>query len=1030
MLDRIINLSVSNRLAVLVATGLLMLVGIFALLRSDVDIFPDLNAPVVTVMTEAPGFTPEEVENSVSYPIESALSGASGVRRISSSSMNGFSVVKAEFEWGVSELTARQAVTEKLSSVAASLPAGVQQPVLGPQSSILGEIMIIGLTSPSLSTLQLRDIADRSFAPRIGAIPGVAQVSVMGGGETQYTLTLNPQKMLRYNLKLSEVLANIEAINRNIPGGAITDLGRSYSVKTEINTTDTVALLNTVAGYSADGLPVRLADIASIAPGPAQPVTGSAAVNGASAVLLTVVKQHGASTNDLTAKIDNLLSQMLASYGNDIEADTQLFRQSNFIDSSISSLQVSLLEGAAFVIIILFIFLMNVRTTVISIVAIPVSVIVTLLLLYAMGISINTMTLGGIAIAVGSLVDDAIVDVENVYRRLRENSLLPPSRRAAVAAVVQKASAEVRLPILNSSLIIIASFMPLFFLGGIEGRMLIPLGVAFITALVASTVVALTLTPVLCVYLLHSASGSSAEPRLTRTLRRRYSSALGLVLRHKKSLLIATSVLLAGSVALLFTMGRNFLPPFNEGSLTVNLTAPAGTSLEMSEKIGTMAEKMILANEGVRSTARKTGRAELDEHSRGVNASEIEVAFLPGTSTAQRNAVADSIRHQLASIPGCVVEIGQPISHRLNAMLSGSEGQIAVKISGPELGSLEEIGQQVKSIMLSTPGFVDVSLPPVTQSPRITITPRRQILAQYGVTAADFSTLVNAALNGIDVGDVRRDGFTYSIVARYGSLHSDSRQLEYLRDLPVDTRLGKVPLSTLADITSTLGPNEIAREDISRQLVVSANLSERNLSDAVADLRSAINERISLPQGYFIDYGGLFESEQRTSRTLALASLGALVLIMVILYHEYKNLGQTLIIMVNIPLALIGGILLLWLTYRQINIPAVIGFISLLGIATRNGMLLMSRYNHLRSQGHSLQSTLLTGSSERLLPIVMTALTSALALIPLALRGDEPGNEIQSPMAVVILGGLVTSTVLNLFVVPVLYSLFQHRKPV
>ncbi|MDE7024789.1 MAG: efflux RND transporter permease subunit, partial [Paramuribaculum sp.] len=965
-----------------------------------------------------------------SYPIESAINGAGGVRRISSSSMNGFSVVKAEFQWGVPELTARQAVTEKLSAVSGSLPAGVEQPVLGPQASILGEIMIIGLTSDSIPVLELRDIAERSFAPRISATPGVAQVTVMGGGEKQYSVVIHPQKLLRYNLVLGDVLANIEAMNRNIPGGTVTDLGRNYSVKTEINTTDTTRMLNIVAGYTSSGEPVRLADIASVTPATALPLTGSAAINGTSGVLLTVVKQHGASTNELTEKISAQLTNMLATYGDKIHADTELFRQSNFIDASISSLQISLLEGAAFVIVILFIFLMNVRTTIISIVAIPVSVIVTLLILYAMGISVNTMTLGGIAIAIGSLVDDAIVDVENVYRRLRDNAQLPSDKRLSVIKVVQKASAEVRLPILNSSLIIIASFMPLFFLDGIEGRMLIPLGVAFITALIASTVVALTLTPVLCVYMLPSAgTGTSvSEPRLTVRMRHIYTSALERALNHKKAILVTTVLLLAGSGVLLFTMGRDFLPPFNEGSLTVNITAPAGTSLEMSEKIGAMAEKMILSNEGVRSTARKTGRAELDEHSRGVNASEIEIAFLPGTSTHTRNEIAHHIRQQLNTLPGCVIEIGQPISHRLNAMLSGSEGQIAIKISGPDLSTLEDIGKQVKAVMEQTPGLVDISLPPVSQSPRITITPRHDMLAQYGVTPSAFSTIINAALNGINVGDVRQNGFTYSIIARYGSLHHEELQIEYLRDLPVDTRLGKVPLSMLAEISSTMGPNEIYRENISRQLVAGANVSGRDLRGAVNDLRKRVSEQITLPRGYMIDYGGLFESEERSSRTLALASLGALVLIMIILYHEFHSFGQTAIIMVNIPLAIIGGILLLWLTYRQVNIPAIIGFISLLGISTRNGMLLMSRYNHLRATGMSLHQTILVGSGERLLPIVMTALTSALALIPLALRGDEPGNEIQSPMAVVILGGLITSTILNVFVVPVLYSISQKKK--
>ncbi|MCM1111540.1 MAG: efflux RND transporter permease subunit [Clostridium sp.] len=1022
-------MAVNNRLAVLVFAAAIMIAGMVVTLNSDVDIFPDLNAPTVTVMTEAPGMNPEEVENSITFPLESALNGATGVRRISSSSTAGFSVIKVEFDWGTDDYAARQIVAEKLSAASAELPSSARQPVLGPQSSILGEIMLVGLTSDSIAPLDLRDIADRTVAPRLRSIPGVAQVSVMGSSPRQYDIVLSPQRMMALGLTLDETLAALSGMNANVAGGSLDSRGINYNVKTSMNTPDTGELGETVIATADDGTSVRLADIAEVRIDGARPRLGSTAVNGRSAVLLTIVKQHNGSTEKLTSEVDRTLGSILAPYGGAISCDTSLFRQNDFITSSVGNLQTSLFEGAIFVVIVLFVFLMNLRTTIISVVALPVSVIVTVLILHLLGISINTMTLGGIAIAIGSLVDDAIVDVENVHRRLRENNLLPETKRGSVASVVRAASAEVRLPILNSSLIIVASFLPLFFLGGLEGRLLMPLGIAFITALAASTLVALTLTPALCVYLLGTRRASDPEkeqqdPPLSRWLQSRYIAALRRALASPRPIMICVAAALILSVALFFTMGRNFLPPFNEGSLTINISAPAGTSIETSDSIGAIAERLILSHPSVRSTARKTGRAELDEHSRGVNASEIEVAFRPEVPHSFRALVTDSIRRELSSIPGCVVEIGQPITHRINAMLSGSEGQIAVKISGPDLNRLSDIGKQVRRAMGDIDGLVDISLPPVAESPRFDIRPRRGMLASYGVTPAEFATTVEAALNGLKVSDVRDRGYTYDIIARYGDIHgsdASTNPVGYLADIPVDTRRGKVPLSNLADIMPSMGPDDISRENISRQIVVSANVDGRDLRGTVAKLRGAVAEAVSLPDGYMIDYGGQFENEERTTRTLALASLGALLLICLILYNEYRNLRSTMIILVNIPLALIGGVVLLWLTYREINIPAIIGFISLMGITTRNGMLLMSRYDRLRRHGVSLGDRIEKGSRERLLPIVMTALTSALALVPLALRGNEPGNEIQSPMAVVILGGLLTSTILNIFVVPILY---------
>lgn len=1029
MLNRIIHLSIKHKVTVLLFAAALLTAGVFAILRSDVDIFPDLSAPTVSVMTEAPGFTPEEIESAVTLKIESAIGGAPGLRRISSASANGFSVVKAEFDWGTSNREARRVIAEKLANVAAELPKGADNPVMEPESSILGEIMVIGLQSDSMDILKLRDIADRQLVPMLRSVSGVAQVTVMGGAENRYTITIDPQKLKQFGVTLAEVRDAVEQITPNIPAGNTDYMGRNYTVKAQIPNTGCEGLANSVVATMENGV-IRLGDIATVAIEGAKPAVGSGAINGKKGVLITIIKQHGASTDKVSDTVEKTVYSALASYGPDVNYDTRLFRQSEFIRSSIDNLQVSLLEGAAFVAVVLFIFLMNFRTTIISLVAIPFSVLITMIVLHLLGIGINTMTLGGIAIAIGSLVDDAIVDVENVYRRLRDNRLLPSEQRSAVAQIVLHASTEVRLPILNSSLIIICSFLPLFLLEGMEGRMLAPLGVAFIVALCASTLVALTLTPVLCIYLLgnRTTERPDSEPILAKQMRRLYGKALESCLNHGKAIGWGVFVLFAVSIMLALSMGRDFLPPFNEGSITINITAPAGTTLAQSEQLGEMAEKIILSHKGVRSTARKTGRAELDEHARGTNGSEIEVAFESGISSKQRSEIAKSLRHELEILPGTVIEIGQPISHRLNAMLSGSEGELAVKITGTDLNTLNNIAKKIKGLMEKTGGLVDINLPPVLESPRWNIEPKMEVLALYGVTPAEFARTVQDALVGSEVSQLNTPSGTYSITARYGDIDSQPDALEYLRTLPVDTRMGKVALEQLADITSTLGSAAINRENMSRLMTVSANIEGRDANSIVNELQSEIAGSVDIPAGYTVSYGGMYESEQRASMTLLLASLGVLLLIFLILQNEYHNAKQSLIILVNIPLAIVGGIILLYFTYRQLNIPAIIGFISLMGISTRNGMLLISRFNYLEREGLGKSEIIMKGSSERLLPIIMTALTSALALIPLALRADEPGNEIQAPMAVVILGGLLTSTFLNIFVVPILYRSFGFRK--
>lgn len=1027
MLNRIIKFSLSNRVSVVILSGLLLLAGCAVLLKMEVDIFPDLNAPTVVVMTEAPGLAPEEVEKVVTYPVETTLNGATDVRRVRSSSATGFSVVWIEFDWGTDIYKARQIVSERLNEVAEKLPAGVGTPVIGPQSSILGEMLIIGLTADSTSMTELRTIADRTISPHLLSIGGVSQVSVLGGDVKEYQIQMNPDKMKHFDITLDEVLAATESINDNASGSIVYDYGNEYIIKGDVNTSSVEEIGNSVIRSDERGI-VLLSDIADVVIGGKLPLTGAASLKCKPAVLLTVTKQPSTGTIELTETIEKELAKIKSSIPSDIKITTDIFRQSDFIDSSISNLQQSLFEGALFVIVILFFFLMNVRTTLISLVALPMSIIVTVIVLNLLGLSINTMSLGGIAIAIGSLVDDAIVDVENVYKRLRENSCLPEDERRSTISVVFEASKEVRMPIFNSSLIIIASFLPLFFLRGLEGRMLIPLGISFIVALVASTVVALTLTPVLCSYLLKSndVDKLGKESWVARNLKSLYRRGLDFTFLHKKSLLASVSALFVIAISLFFTLGRSFLPAFNEGSFTINVSALPGISLEESDHIGRIAEEAILSVPEVQTVARKTGRAELDEHSLGVNVSEIEAPYR--LSDRSREEVVRELRAKLSEIPGVNIEIGQPISHRIDAMLSGTEAQIAIKIFGDDLQSLYAVGSQIKKHISDIPGIVDVNIEQQVGRPQLDIRPRREMLARYGIPVNKFVEFINVTLGGKTVSQVYEGGLPYDVTLRVDNDHRET--LAAISELMIDSNVGKIPLDNVAEIVSTAGPNTINRENVSRRIVVSANVDDRDLRSAVNDIKRAVEENVKLPEGYYINYSGQFESEAEASRTLALTSLGALIIIIMLLYSEFHDMKQTLIILVNMPLAMIGGIVILRLTSGEMNIPAIIGFISLLGITTRNGMLLISRYNHLAQEHVGLAERIRIGSVDRLLPIMMTALTSALALIPLALRGNEPGNEIQSPMAIVILGGLITSTLLNIFVTPVLYYLTNKKKSV
>ncbi len=1103
MLNKIIHFSLQNRILVLVASVLLLVGGTYTALHTEVDVFPDLTAPTVVVMTEANGMAAEEVEQLVTFPIETSVNGATHVRRVRSSSTAGFSVVWVEFDWDTDIYLARQIVNEKLMLVAEDLPDGVGQPTMGPQSSILGEMLIIGLTADSTSMLDLRTLADWTIRPRLLSTGGVAQVAVLGGDIKEYQIQLDPERMNHYGVTLGEVMEATRGMNLNANGGVLYEYGNEYIVRGVIAETDAEEMGRAVVkqatsdelrATSATGRPVLLEDIADVRIGAKVPKLGTASERGKAAVLLTVTKQPATSTLELTDKLEAALQDLEKNLPADVHVSTDIFRQSRFIESSIGNVRKSLVEGSIFVVIVLFLFLANVRTTVISLITLPLSLVISLLVLHYMGLTINTMSLGGMAIAIGSLVDDAIVDVENVWRRLHENRTLPPERRLPVLQVVFNASREVRMPILNSTLIIIVSFVPLFFLSGMEGRMLVPLGVAFITALAASTVVALTLTPVLCSYLLRkrgeaisslptlsdmlatektesalpadanpalpadatsvllrtqtpsysgrelrptrdadsvllgtqSPSSNNGDSPIARRMKKGYGRLLTWALGHGRGILTATVVVFLVFLGLFFTLGRSFLPAFNEGSFTINVSSLPGISLEESDAIGRRAEELLLGIPEIQTVGRKTGRAELDEHALGVNVSELEAPF--ELKDRSRSELLAEVREKLSTIAGANIEIGQPISHRIDAMLSGTQANIAIKLFGDDLTRMFMLGNEIKQKIQDVPGVADLTVEQQIERPQLIIRPRRDVLARYGITLPQFAEYVRVCMGGEAVSQVYEQGKTFDLVVRVR--HDLHDRINKLRDLMIDTGDGrKVPLDYVAEVRSATGPNTISRENVKRKIVISANVADRDLRSVVNDIQERIDTQVSLPEGYHVEYGGQFESEQAASRTLLLTSLMSIVVIFLLLYHEFRSVRESAVILINLPLALIGGVCALLLTTGEVSIPAIIGFISLFGIATRNGMLLISHYNHLQQEeGYGLRDSVIRGSLDRLNPILMTALSSALALIPLALGGDLPGNEIQSPMAKVILGGLLTSTFLNGFIIPIVYLMIHKKK--
>lgn len=1026
MLNKIIKFSLTNRLFVLVGAILLLVGGIYTTARMEVDVFPDLNAPTVVVMTEAKGMAPEEVERLVTFPVETAVNGATDVRRVRSSSTTGFSVVWVEFDWGTDIYRARQIVSEKLAVVGESLPATAGNPTLGPQSSILGEVMILGLTADSTSMQDLRTLADWTIRPRLLSMGGVAQVTVLGGDIKEYQILLSPDKMRHYGVGLDEVMAAANEMNTNATGGILYEYGNEYIIR-GILSTDRVGELGKTVVKRVGSVPVTLGDIAEIKVGAKAPKLGTASHRAEDAVLMTVTKQPATSTLDLTEKLDAAVADLQPSLPADVRIATDIFRQQRFIDSSIDNIRKSLYEGGVFVVIVLFLFLMNVRTTLISLVTIPLSLLVSILTLKFMGLTINTMSIGGMAIAIGSLVDDAIVDVENVYKRLRENRRLPESERRPTLQVVFNASREVRMPILNSTFIIVVSFVPLFFLTGMEGRMLRPLGIAFITALFASTLVALTLTPVLCSYLLgrDRRERLDRDPFVVRHLQRWYRAALEWTLHRKRLVLGSLGVLLVIALGLFFSLGRSFLPAFNEGSFTINVSTLPGISLEESDAIGRRTEELLLSVPEIQTVARKTGRAELDEHALGVNTSEIEAPFELGKRS--KDEVLAEIRAKLKTLPGVNVEIGQPISHRIDAMLSGTQANIAIKLFGTDLNRMFSIGNSIKAAIGGVEGIADLNVEQQIERPQLQIVPRREMLAKYGVTPAQFAEMVDVYLAGATVSQVYEGNRSFDLTVKVDD--ASRRTMDDIRNLTVDAAGAKIPFSEIAEIRSAAGPNTINRENVSRKIVISANVAGRDLQGVVDDIRRIVGEKITLPEGYRIEYGGQFESAQAASRTLLITSIMSIAVIFLLLFAQFRDLTQSAVVLLNLPLALIGGVFALFFTDGIVSIPAIIGFISLFGIATRNGMLLIDRYNELRREGLPLREAVLHGSLDRLNPILMTALTSALALIPLALGGELPGNEIQSPMAKVMLGGLLTSTLLNGFIIPTMYMLTSRKGP-
>ncbi|GAB1370260.1 efflux RND transporter permease subunit [Candidatus Kapaibacterium sp.] len=1026
MLNKILNFSLNNRMVVLIAGVVIMVVGMFIAKDMEVDIFPDLSAPTVVVMTDAKGMAPEEVEKMVTFQIETAVNGSPSVRRVRSNSTMGFSIVWVEFDWGTDIFKARQTVTEKLSQISGNLPEGVSSPILAPQTSLLGEIMIFAMNSDSISLMDLRTIADWNVKPRLLSLGGVAQVTIMGGDEKQFQVQADLQKMRSFGISFDELTDACKKLNENSNGGFFNQYGNEYIIRGMTRTIIPEEFGQSIIKMN-NGFSVRINDVADVKIAPAQRIN-DASYKTKPAVIFTVVKQPGIGTIDLTEKLVNNLQELRSTLPGNVQFKTEPFHQANFINTSITNVEKALLEGSIFVIIILFIFLMSFRTTIISIIAIPLSLLTTIIVMKLLGLNINTMSLGGMAIAIGSLVDDAIIDVENVFKRLRENYYKPQVEKENPIKVIFDGSKEIRASIINATVIIIVAFLPLFFLSGVEGRMLQPLGIAFIISLFASLIVSITITPVLCSYLIANdklLSKREGDNRFITYLKEIYKSTLTVSFNHKRKILIIVSISLLVALVSTQYLGRNFLPTFNEGSLTIVVASTPGISLEESIKISTQAEEALLSIPEVVSTARKTGRADLSEHSFGSSISEIETPFV--LKDRSRDEFLIEVRKKLSSITGIVFNLGQPISHKIDHIISGNKTSIAIKLFGTDLEKMYNLANDVKSNISTIDGVADLSVEQIVTVPQVHIKPNREMLARLGISMERFNNFVNTAFAGQVVGNVFENERSFDIILRMKDEYRNN--FDAISNATIDTWNGeKVTLSQVAEIKSGKGANVINRENVKRKIVISANVAGKDVRSVVNDIKLSVSKSIKLPENYYLEYGGQFESEEKASRIILIVSLISLLIIFFLLYQEFKNYLTAGIILINLPLALIGGIATVWLSSGILSIPSLIGFITLFGIATRNGILMVSRYNRLIDDGLNIKDAIITGSLDRLNPVLMTALTAALALIPLVFAGDKPGNEIQSPMAEVILGGLISSTFLNLLILPIVFFIFKSRR--
>lgn len=1027
MLSKIIRFSLENKLLVLLGAVLLVIGGYYSSRQMDIDVFPDLTAPTVVVMTDAHRMAAEEVERLVTFPIETSMNGATNVRRVRSASMMGYSFVWVEFDWGMDVFRARQIVSEKMVTLSEVLPEGIT-PVLAPQSSVMGEILFVGLQSDSTSMMDLRTMAEWIVKPAVLATGGVSQVTIIGGDLKQYQIIADPVRMNTYGVTMDDIESVGKTLSVNSAGGVMRDFGNEYALRGMGRTNELEEMGRTFIKYAADGIsPIVLSDVATVQIGSAVKM-GYASRNAKDAVILSISKQPNINTLKVTKNIERNLKDIQKSLPADVTMDTKIFRQADFIEAAVNNVARALIEGAVFVIIILFLFLGSFRTTVISVIAIPLSLLGTLIVLHLLGMNVNTMTLGGMCIAIGSLVDDAIIDVENVYKRLRQNHLKPKEQRESAFMVVFNGSSEIRTSIINATFITIAAFMPLFFLSGMEGRMLKPLGISYIIALFMSLIVAMTVTPLLCKMILSDdryLEKRDKESWITRKLTNGYDKSLRWALDHKKTVIISTFTLLIAAVAVFFTMGRSFLPDFNEGSLTITAVSKPGISLEESNRLGHIVETELLDIPEVNSTARRSGRGELDEHSQSTNSAEIDVNFTLGERT-QEEFLTD-VRERLASIPGIAATVGQPLGHRIDHMLTGTRAAIAIKIFGTDISELFMTANRLKDEISDIQGLVDLNVEQQTETPEIQIRPNRDMLARYGITMEEFNHYVELAFSGEKLAEVFEGQRSFDLVLRLDESYVNS--IDKLKSALISTGTGAmVPLEDVADIVSVGGPNSISRENVQRKIVVSANVSGRDVVSVVNEIKDRVNDNITLPEGYRIEYGGQFQSAKDASRTLLIMTVIALMIIFLLLYGEFKDVSLSAITLLNLPLAVIGGVFAIFISSKVVSIPAIIGFITLFGIATRNGILLISRYFTIEGHGTSLRNAIIEGSKDRLTPIMMTALTSALALIPLVINGSSSGNEIQSPMAVVVLGGLLTSTLLNIYVIPVVYELVHKKK--